>query len=51
MGIDKEVTLEYQNYNELPGSDAAEEIKEEIKKQERAATLIVVEPSGKRTRS
>ena len=56
MGIAEEVTYEYQDNNKLPGSDAIEEIREEMEKQEtakqeRAATLSVVEPSGKRTRS
>lgn len=51
MGIDEQDTLEYRDENGLLGSDI-EEIKHEIaKKRERAGTLQVVEPTGKRRKT
>ena len=42
------VTLENRETYTLPGSDAIEEIKEDVKR-EQALTVSVVEPTGKRT--
>lgn len=50
MGVAKEETLGYRKENELPGSDDMEAIKATAKR-ERAETLSVVEPHGKKIKT
>lgn len=49
MGIEDEVTLNWREENEIPGSDFIEDLRvEEQQKRGRSGTLSVVEPKGKR---
>ena len=50
MAVEEERTRRYRSENELPGSDDIEVIKE-ITKRERAETLSVVEPQGKKVKT
>ena len=51
MGISERATFEYRDDFELPGSDDIEEIRAEYVKRERAETVSVVEPKGKRRKA
>jgi hypothetical protein len=51
MGISEKATVEYRDEFELPGSDDIEEIREYYVKRERAETVSVVEPKGKKRKA
>ena len=51
MGISESTTFEYRDDFELPGSDDIEEIRADVVKRERAETVSVVEPKGKKLKT
>jgi hypothetical protein len=51
MGVAEERTLGYREDNQLPGSDDIEVLVTENTKRERADTLSVVEPQGKKVKT
>ena len=51
MRVAEEKTLEYQEENQLPESDDIEMLVKENTKRERADTLSVLEPQGKKVKT